>query len=236
MDKTQQILCEQCGSRKNSLFCHLNAAELTKISHSKTCNTYKKGQVVFHEGNHPMGLFCIQKGKVKIYKMGQEGREQIVRMAGDGGLLGYRSLVGEEPYSATAQAIENSSICFIDKQIFLDVLKSDKILPWDFMKFLCRELRQAEEHITEMAQKSVRERLAEDLIILKNKYGYDNEENRVLNVSLKREELASFVGTATETLIRLLSDMRQEKVIDIQGQKIKILDEKKLLEIANLET
>lgn len=235
MDRHQKILCEHCGARKDSLFCHLNTQELKQLDKAKTCNTYKKGQVIFNEGNQPMGLFCMQEGKVKIYKTGVGGREQIVRMARPGDFLGYRAFLSGESYSATAMAIADCTICFIDKQTIFNILKNDDKLPWAFMKFLCRELRTAEELVTEMAQKSVRERLAEDLIILSRKYGYDKTDSTLLNVSLSREELASFVGTATETLIRLLSDMKRENVIDIQGRKIKILDEKKLLEIANLE-
>jgi len=235
MSKKVHVDCVHCDSRKDSLLCSLSEEELKKLGTAKTCNTYKKGQIIFHEGNRPLGLFCLQTGKVKIYKTGINGKEQIVRMGKPGDFLGYRALVGEEFYSASAAAIEDCSICLIDKEVFFSVLQTNQELSWNLTKFLCHELRAAEDYMTDMAQKSVRERLAEVLLILKQKYGYDEADSTLLNSTLTREELASFVGTATETLIRLLSDMKKENVIELQGRKIKILNEQKLSDIANLE-
>lgn len=235
MKKLEQSDCSDCASRKDSLFCAVHANNLTAISQNKTCNIFKRGQVLFHEGNRPMGLFCVQKGKVKIYKTGVDGREQIVRLAKDGDWVGYRSLLGEENYSASAAAIEDSEVCFIDNRTFYEVLKSEDDLRWALIKRLSLELREAENYIADMSQKSVRERVAEVLLILRKKYGYDAQDKRLLSVSMTREELANFVGTATETFIRLLSDMKDEGVIELQGRRIRIMSEQKLLEIANLD-
>lgn len=233
--KISQTDCSECSSRKDSLFCSVHADNLKSISDNKTCNVFKRGQVLFHEGNRPVGLFCILKGKVKVYKTGVDGREQIVRLAKDGDWVGYRALLGEENYSASASAIEDSEVCFIDNKAFYEVLKSEEGLRWALIKRLSLELREAENFIADMSQKSVRERVAEVLLILGKKYGYDTNDKHLLNAAMTREELANFVGTATETCIRLLSDMKDEGVVELQGRRIRVLNENKLLEIAGLD-
>ncbi|MBF0104170.1 MAG: Crp/Fnr family transcriptional regulator [Deltaproteobacteria bacterium] len=227
--------CSKCPALKESLFCNLDDSALAKISSQKTCNTYKKGQIVFHEGNRPLGLYCLRSGKVKIFKTGIDRREQIVRLATPGDIIGYRSFLGEDSYTATAASLDDSLICFIDKDDFYGVLKEDSRLSLNIIKLLTTQLRTAEELLRDMAQKSVRERLAEVLLLLRNKFGTDKADSGVLNAKLSREELASFVGTATETLIRLLSDFKAEQVIETRGKHIKILDPKALMRIANLQ-
>lgn len=233
--KNPHIDCQDCESRKSSLFDQLCSDELSKLSLKKTCNIYKKGQVIFYEGNQPAGLYCVNQGKIKVYKMGKSGKEQIVRMAKPGDLLGYRSLIGEEVYTASAEALEDSRICFIDKNDFLHVLKNNQDLPTRVMQKLCLELKEAENYLQSLSQKSVRERLAETLLILKKKYGTLQDNPDILGITLTREDLANYVGTATETVIRLLSDMKEEGVIQFEGRKLKILAEDKLLEIADLD-
>jgi CRP/FNR family transcriptional regulator, polysaccharide utilization system transcription regulator len=237
MKKTtpQQSPCEHCNSMHQSIFCNLKPKELDDLGQHKTINIYKKNQVIFHEGNRPLGLYCIKKGKVKIFKTGIDGREQIVRLAKNGNLIGYRSFLGEEFYSASASAIEDTELCFIDKNDFFGVLKNNDKLSWKLIQMLTTELRDAENLVRDMAQKSVRERLAEVLLILKEKFGPDKDDPDVLNCKMSREELASFVGTATETLIRLLSDFKQEKLIETKGKNIRLLDVSALAEVANLD-
>lgn len=234
MKRVPQIECQDCEHKGESLFCDLDKGALSEIDQHKTSNVYKKGQVVFYEGNHPMGLFCLQSGKIKIYKTGVEGKEQIVRFAKPGDFLGYRALISNELYTASAAAMEDCKICLIDKHVFFNLLDGDKGFNWKMMQQLSRELRQAEEFMTDLAQKTVRERVAEVLVLLRTKYGYENESSKTLNTSLSREELASYVGTATETLIRLLSEFKSDGIIDTQGQKISILKPEVLVQIANI--
>lgn len=235
MKKSETPECDHCETLGKSLFCHLGKESLGNLDAHKTSNLYKKGQVIFHEGNRPLGVYCLERGKVKIYKTGIDGREQIVRLAGPGELIGYRAFLGEEFYSASAASIEDSQICFIDRDDFNHVLKENNTISTDLIRNLSHELREAEDMLQHMAQKSVRERLAETILLIKKKYGTEKNNAAALNVHFSREELASFVGTATETLIRLLSDLKAEKVIDTEGKKIIILNEAKLLTIANLE-
>ena len=235
MKHLPKIDCENCPTRKDSLFSTLCLNEATLLSRNKTCNVYKKGQVIFYEGNSPTGLFCINKGKVKVFKLGKLGKEQIVRLAKAGDVLGYRALIGEAVYSASAEALEDATVCFLDKKDFLDVLQHNDNMPLRMMQMLCHELGEAENVIQSMAQKSVRERLAEALLLLKKKYGMDATDNTSLGICLTREDLANMVGTATETVIRLLSDFKDEKIISFEGRKIKFLNFEKLLKVSGLE-
>ncbi|EKD51445.1 MAG: Transcriptional regulatory protein [uncultured bacterium] len=232
--KQIKCACEQCDAFEHSVFRSLTADESRLFEDSKICNLYKKGQVIFHEGNRPQGLYCVKDGNVKVFKTGVDGREQIVRMAKKGDVLGYRTLIGEEAYTATAAAIVDSQICLIEKQVFFDILRTNNEMLWSFLHLLANELRNAENFIADLAQKTVRERLAEVLLLLKNKYGCQPSDNQTINVVLTRDELASIVGTATETLIRHLSDFKDEQVIEVKGRKIKILNTKKLFHIANI--
>lgn len=235
MKRIPKLDCETCEGRTHSVFADLCGNELGALNHNKVCNTYKKGQIVFYEGNMPMGLYCINQGKIKVFKTGRGGKEQIVRLAKDGDVLGYRSLIGNEPYTATAEALEDSTICFTDRKMFEQLLQTDPALPKNFMELLCQELRDAENFLQSMAQKTVRERLAEVILILRKKYGtHPTQENR-LNVELSREDIANLVGTATETVIRLLSDFKDEKIVNLEGRVLHILNPVKLMAIAKVD-
>jgi CRP/FNR family transcriptional regulator len=182
---------------------------------------FKKGEVVFTEGNYPSGLYFLDSGKIKITNSGFEGKNQIVRFAKDGDIMGYRALLSEGKYSCSAVALEQSVVRFVPKDSFIGLLKEDSVLMFKMLKLLSDDLRNSERRITELAQKPVRERLVETLIYLKDKYGFE-EDCTTLNVVLSREELASIVGTATETIIRLLSEFKSDKIIELIGKKIKV--------------
>jgi len=171
----------------------------------------------------------VFSGKLKLYKTGVNGRLQIVRLASAGDLLGYRSLISDEPYSATAEVIDEAMVCFIDKTTFFDVLRRNPQLALEMMKKLCRELREAEDHVMDVAQKSTRERMAALLLTLKEAYGSPILGGGFsLGIELSREEMAEMIGTTQETVIRLLSELRSQGVVEIVGRSITILKEKNL--------
>jgi CRP-like cAMP-binding protein len=221
--------CLTCASRSNSLFSDVCADDLHELSVGKTCVTYKKGQTLFYEGTRPMGIFCINGGKVKVYKMGSQGREQIISLAKPGDFLGYRALLSEEFYSASATVLEDAAICFIPKSNFLHLLGTNPAFFTKLMKSVCHELGVMEEKIANLAQKSVRERLATTLLMLKETYGMEGGESTLIDIALSREDLANIVGTATETVIRLLSEFKSSGFISFDGKKIKILEAKMLV-------
>ncbi|MDC3252847.1 Crp/Fnr family transcriptional regulator [Crocinitomicaceae bacterium] len=170
----------------------------------------------------------MNEGKVKIFRIVEEGKEQIIHLAAAGDVVGFRAMFSGEPYKVSATTLEESNICFISKNDFLNYVDVNPILRNGIMQELSRELADRAAFITNLAQKSVRERLASSLVILNDIY-----EKEIIN--LTREDLANFVGTATETLIRLLKDFKEETLIKTHGRKIEILDKERLLSIAGAQ-
>ncbi|OIR01290.1 transcriptional activator protein Anr [mine drainage metagenome] len=227
-------VCQTCGQKSASIFCNSKAEYLEEISSRIVSNTFKKGQTIFNEGSYPFGVFCINSGQVKLTHLGDDGKEQIIRLLKGGDIVGYRALLSEERYGATAVALEDSQICFIPKELFIHILKNDAAITFEMMKLLADELHKTEMKMTHLAQKPVRERLAEILLFIEDTYGFE-EDGITLNVRLSREEIANLVGTATESTIRLLSEFKHDNMIELEGKKIKIIDQEKLKKVANLQ-
>jgi CRP-like cAMP-binding protein len=226
--------CQNCSQRFGSVFCKTKETNLDLINDQKVCNTYKKGQTLFNEGAYPFGVYCINSGKVKLSHQGDEGKEQIFRLLKSGDILGYRALLSGDRYTASAVALEDTAVCFIPKELFVNLLKEDTGLAFEMMRQLSDELHRAEMKITHLAQKPIRERLAETLLFIKETYGFE-EDGITLNVRLSREEIANLVGTATESAIRLLSEFKKDGIVELDGKKIKILKAKELLRTANIQ-
>jgi len=224
--------CSSCIIRTHPLFRHLNKEEIQDISLNKITETYKRGSIIYREGNRMKGFYCVNSGIVKIYKTGIDGKEQIVRFAKPGDLIGYRSVVSNEPACTTTEVLEEAVLCHIPTEILLTFVKNNGNFAVELMKLTCKELGEANSYITDIAQKTVKERLAEILIHLDGEFGEDSM--GVLNISLTREELSNIVGTATESIIRLLSEFKSLGYIEISGRKIKILDKPGLKYIANI--
>ena len=220
-----------CLDREDTVFRHLTDEEKEKLHAEKNCNTYRKGAEIYHEGSRTNGLYCINSGVVKIYKTGIDGREQIIYFAQTGDIIGYRSILSGDLACSSAKAIQDSELCFIPGDLLIYLIKNNGDFALDVLQQSCKELGEANSYITDIAQKTVRERLAEVLIKLKDNFGLN--ENQELQISLTREELANIVGTATESVIRLLSEFRQDNLIDLKGRKIRLLDTKKLEKISN---
>lgn len=219
---TEKVLCETCPSRHRSVFHNFPKTEIAELDKDKTCYIYKKGEIIFHEGSVPHGVYCVKYGKLKLFKTGSEGKEQIIRFAKEGDMIGYRSLLSGERYNATATCLEETMVCFIPKGSLLQAVTDHTCVAMNLMKAACHELGEASRIITNLAQKSIRERLAEILLILKENFGVDEEQT--LQVTLTREEIANMVGTATESVIRLLSDFNEEGLVKLEGKKIKLIN------------
>ena len=217
------ISCRECPVRLKSVFCGLDVQRLDMLDVEKEHSLYRKGQIVFREGNHPRGVFVVNSGKVKIFKLGSSAREQIVRLARPGDIVGYRSLISGEPYFATAETLEDTVLCFISRNTLYNLIETNPDLAMNLMKLLSHDLATAEKRMVELVQKPVRERMAEALLVLKEIYGLDDD-GRTLNVRLTREDIASFVGTTTETAIRVLSEFKDEKLIALEKKKIILLN------------
>lgn len=233
--KTRNIDCLDCSARENSLLSFCYDDELRKLSSKKICNLYKKGQNLFLEGNFPNGLFCINKGKVKIYKTNKDGKEQIIGFGQPGDFLGYRAIIAEQEHSTSVTALEDTIACLIPKDEFIKLLQSNSEISKQLMRSLCMELGIAVDKIQSLSQKTVRERVAETLLHLFETFQSEQSQSEIIDIILPREDIANLVGTSTETLIRMLSEFRSEKLIDLEGKRIIIKNRKKLDNIANSE-
>lgn len=236
MGPHQLLSCQSCSSRVLGIFCQMAEPLLGELDRAKTTNRYQKKQIIFYEGNEPYGIYCINSGVVKLYKTGLEGREQIVRMAKGGDVLGYRALFAGEAYTATAEVMEDAEICFVDKNAFFPLLERDPQVMLKVVQKLSRELRAAEDRIVGMVQKSARERMAELLLLLNQGYGKKDPQGSLLALRLTREDIADLVGTTQETAIRLLSEFNREKVILLRGRDIVLKDSSSLADIAGLSS
>ena len=232
--KIKNVDCEHCEARGKGIFCELEAVALSEVSASKVMNTYKKGHTIFFQGNPPFGLYCVNSGKIKVSKIGSDGKESIIRIASGGDVLGHRSLFSNENYTATATVIEDAAICFIDKKFIYKAIAEQPSVAIGLIQKLSLEMGSAESRNASLSQKTVRERLAELLLMLEKSYGIIEENRTRLDIKLTREELASMVGTANETVIRFISEFKEEGLIEQEGKVIFILDHERLLEFANL--
>jgi CRP/FNR family transcriptional regulator len=225
--------CKDCPNCKISVFSDLKDEDFDFLNYEKSIVQLNKGQVLFLQDTKPHGLYCVKKGKVKVFRRGSEGKEQIVRLAHDADVVGYRALVSDENYQCGAAALEETTLCYVPKRALDQLMGTNISIYKKMIGLLANDLKNAELKISDLAQKPVRERVAETLIMLKQKYGVD-EDGYTLNVSLTREEMANLVGTATESLIRILSDFRKEGFIEIEHKKIKIIDFDHLYATAHL--
>jgi CRP-like cAMP-binding protein len=233
--KQQEIhvpLCDRCSFDSSSIFKFLNPEETEILNFEKDYRQYKRGDILYQEGNRISGFFCINVGIIKVFKTGFDGKEQIIRFAKKGDIIAYRSVLSNELACTSAKVIEDCQVCFIPSEILITFIKSNSSFALELLKLACHELGEANSFITDIAQKTVRERLAEVLLFLVNDFGLDEEQ--YLNISLTREELANIVGTATESVIRLLSDFKADKLVELNGRKIKVLNTKGLEKISNV--
>ena len=228
--------CENCSCYSDTFFTNLEKDDLKSFNEKKSCYKYKKGQSVFTQGTKPNGIFCLSKGKIKIYKTGSYGKEQIVRFVLPGQIIGIRSFFGERNYSSTAVAIEDSQVCFISRLDFQSLLDKYNHILFSIISHLSDLLNEANEKITSLAQKPIRERLAETLYNLNYLFKPESQkgEKHYTEITLSRQDMANLVGTATETVIRLLSEFKREKLIMINGRKITIINPESLYRIANI--
>ena len=227
--------CSNCPSKNQGIFCALEEENLQEVSNHKVSNLYKKGQNLFIQGNHPFGIFCISSGNIKVTQTGPDGKESIVRIVKGGDILGHRSLFTSDFYKATATAMEDSKACFLDKSYIMSVIEKNPSVSLNIIEKLSRDMGAAENKSTVLHQKNVRERLAELLLILKESHGEKLDDNSIrITLKLTREEMATMVGTANETLIRYISEFRNEGLIRQEGKNIIIVNEEKMIEWANL--
>ena len=234
--------CSNCLKAKDSIFNVLTDKELEILKANKTCSTYKKGEIIFKEGDKPVGLVCLCKGKAKIFKEGVGGREQIIRMAQPVAFIGFRALFADDNYNASSGAIEESAICTIEKSILLKLIKSNSSFALEIIHYFAHELGTSNQRTIALTQKHIRGRLADALLFLIDTYGFQKETKdsdieetgRIINVFLSREDIAGLSNMTTSNAIRTLSTFASENVISLSGRKIGVFDVEVLRKISSV--
>ncbi len=219
--------CEHCFIKNNNEFGTLIFEELENFTRSKTTLNVKKGENIVTEGHIMNGIYCLRSGKCKLSKLNTNGKSQIVKFLRQGNILGQRSVLSEEPSGLTITALEDMQVCFIPKSKILDAIGENPTFSLQLMKNISHQLNEANTSISMMAQKSVKERLADIVLQLHRIFGTDSD--GYIDVRLTREEIANTIGTATESAIRLLSSFKADGILEVKGRRIKILDKEELL-------
>ena len=232
--KNSQLETIQNSEIEEILFGGIDLSRIEEIHKNSTQKRLKKNQIIFLEGTRPLGVYSITSGRIKIYKTGVEGKDQIIQILKSGDLMGYRAMLSEEQYPVSAETLEDTTLCFIPKKDFIEAMSSNSDLTKEVIKSLSKDLTNMADSITVLAQKPVRERLAGALMVLIDTYDIDESKGVSNGINLTREDLANMIGTATETLIRLLHDFKDEQLIETQGRKILIKNKEKLKKVANL--
>lgn len=222
--------CEQCIVRELSSLKALSKEELIHLAQCKNTYEIKKGDVIFNEGDAVNGVYCIKEGTCKLVKMNSNGKDTILKLISQGELLGQTAILTEEKTTLSAIAVEDMRVCFIPKSEILGFIGDNKNFSFEVTKDVCKNLNYATDFAVNHTHKTVKERLAITLLNILDSAGTDAD--GFLNLQLSREEIASMVGTATESCIRLLSDFKKLGYIDLKGKKIKLNNIKELQAIA----
>lgn len=211
----------------------LNDKEREILRKNATIQHFRKNQMIYCEGDVPADMMCLLKGKVKIFKEGVGGKNQIIRMIRPIQYFGYRAYFAEEPYITGASAFESSTVCLIPMKVVVQLLENNHKLAFFFIKQLSVDLGVADERTVNLTQKHIRGRLAESLLFLLDSYGLE-EDGATISIYLAREDLANLSNMTTSNTIRTLSTFVTERIITLDGRKIKIIDENKLRKISKL--
>jgi CRP/FNR family transcriptional regulator len=224
--------CITCSGRPYSVFCNLSIDELKKLNESKECFTYSKGENIFLQGTQQRELYCVHSGKIKLVQNGEEGKEQIIELIKKGDILGYKEVFSDLGNSCTAIAMEDTTVCLIPQKSFIALIEKNTRFALNIFKLFSSKLRAIENTLVDFVQKPAQKRVAKILILLKDLYGF-SADNSTINISIKRDEIASIAGITRETATRILYQFHRDKIVELVGKRIKILNLQNLIKIAN---
>ncbi len=221
--------CENCIIRQFNSLRAMSKEELKQVSDSKTTKIIKKGESIFEEGEKLNGVYCVRSGVSKLSKLSANGKDQIVKLASKGEVLGHRSVISQESTNLSAIAVDTMEVCFIPKESITTTLQKNPDFTLEVLRHMAHDLKEADDVIVNISQKTVKQRMAEAFLYLKNNFGEDAD--GFLSLTLSREDISNVVGTATESAIRIISEFKKNGLIRTSGKKIGIKDERKLLEM-----
>lgn len=232
MSNSLLFSCIDCPTRPSSPLSDIPEELLKELSRARVTNIYKKGQIVYYEGNKPYGVYCINSGKIKLQKYTDSGKNYISNIAKGGNILGYKAFFTDDKFSETAEVLEDSMICFLDREKFFSLLKKEPEFSLKLLNLMANEVKCAENHARDMAYKSTQERIVEVLLTLKEAFGIEQEDGSFkIDVNLSRDELASLIGTTTETTVRLLSWLKEKEILDTNKKTIYIKNDRALVDM-----
>ncbi|MBQ2362872.1 MAG: Crp/Fnr family transcriptional regulator [Bacteroidaceae bacterium] len=221
LEKISDMLSTLTPEQREELLSHVSVVK------------YKKNDVIYSEGDLPTNLLCLVSGKVKIYKDGVGGRPQIMRVLGDTEYFAYRAYMAGEPFITAASAFEPCTVLKVPLEIIVDLIQRNATLAWFFIQKLAHDLGKSDERTVNLTQKHIRGRLAESLLFLKESYGLE-EDGSTLSIYLSREDLANLSNMTTSNAIRTLSAFASEKLVAIDGRKIKFINIAELEKISKI--
>lgn len=223
--------CFNCQSRAESEWCNLGDEEVYLLNKVKVGNTYQAGQVIFYQGNPCLGIYCIESGSVAIRKTDNNGNSVIVRMAHAGDTLGYRAFFAGQPYRASADALSEAKICFVDKGAVRKLLDANPSVGLAFLKHMAKDLDDAEESKLQSSAMSVRARLAHLILVLKDRFGDVNDDGEItIELPLSRQDIAAMLGTRPETIARAVKSLEEADIAQFKGRRVLVADLDALLD------
>ena len=221
----------ECISKFKLTFKNVTDSEIEALFMDNAIKFYKKGEYIYNEGARIKGCYFLFSGIVKIFQTGVAGKDQIIRFGKEGDIFGFRSVIRNEAACTSVETMSDCILCYIPNTSLMHMITHSPSFAYEMMQIACKELGAANRYIRELAQKSVNARLADMLFLSASDFGV--QEDGTLKLNVTREDLSNFVGTATETLIRLLSDLKNEGLVEVKGRKIKLLNRDKLKKMAD---
>ncbi|PQJ15995.1 Crp/Fnr family transcriptional regulator [Aureicoccus marinus] len=222
--------CENCIIRQFNALRAMNKDELKQINKAKEDKSFKKGEVLFKEGETLHGLYCLKNGVAKLSKLSENGKDQIVKLAAKGSILGHRSVIAKENTNLSAVAVSDVQSCYIPKSKIEAVLRSNPDFTLEMLRKLAHDIKESDDSLVQMSQKNVKQRMAQALLHIQENFGADEE--GYFSVHFSREDLANIVGTATESAIRMLSEFKKDTILKSKGRKLGIADLEALKKMA----
>ena len=229
------INCSTCSARSSSIFCHLAGDELQGLNDHKSIKKFSRGNTIFREGDEAGGIYCLQSGNVKLYRSGSVGREVIFGIAKAGDVLGFRSVLFNEPHHQSAQVLEDTEVCIVEKTYFEKLIHSNCDVAFDVMKRIGHDLEHTEKRVSELLNIDTKTRLIRLLLMLQRTHGVEDRPGTTIGLRLTRRELGEMVGAATETVIRILSELERDRLVELDGRKIRIMNISELVNQASIE-
>lgn len=205
--------CRTCPVSRYNPFKDLPQQVLQDFSACKSSTDYKRKQALFHQGQKPYGVYCIGKGKIKESMTTNHGKNYLVRISQPGDLLGYHSFLSQEAHTVTAEALEDSWVCFVDQSVFKEVLQGHPKFTIQLLALLSQELKINLERSVVLAYNTLPERMAELLLTLNNTFGETSKEGAYLDITITRKELASMLGTTIESVVRELTRLKHRGIL-----------------------